>query len=176
MGLRDALKRSAIRKILGGEMLERLQGAIDWFTVVPGRKRSIAAVAAAIGIGLSAVDQIFAKLCADAVLGGSVCNVHPDSWNVYVQMLNEFIQTYFVPGADAIALIFAGWGLAHASSRNKVQKAQAQAIADQTGKPVKSSLAHVITDAKGETVTSEDVTEPTVVKPTPEVSPKGKDA
>lgn len=72
-------------------MLEKIKAGIAWLNEVPGRKRGIAAAL----LGISAALRVLGH----SQLADQLVNV------------NDFAQSYLVPGADLIGGIMAVWGL-----------------------------------------------------------------
>lgn len=99
--------------------MARIAAFFAWFNAEPGRKRIVAGLILAVAQVLHGLDAALGSACGVQALHGWVCQIDPDSWIVYLSMLNQFIQQYIVPGADAAGILLGAWGVAHAASRAK---------------------------------------------------------
>lgn len=94
----------------------------QWLTdpAHPGRKRGVAVVAFILSSLLSLADQGIGKACEAALIEGNACAIHVGAYASWVDIVNEAIQTYAVPGVDFVAAVMGVWGLIHAKKRPPV--------------------------------------------------------
>ena len=99
--------------------------AFAWLTdpAHPGRKRGVAVVAFMLAGLLKLADAGIGQACEAALVQGTACTVHVGAYASYVDVANQAIQTYAVPGVDFVA-VMGIWGLIHAKTRPPVVPAR----------------------------------------------------
>lgn len=93
-----------------------------WFTdpAHPGRKRGVAVAAFMLSALLKLIDQGMGQACEAALLQGASCTLHVGAYASWVDIGNEAVQTYVVPGADLVGAVMGVWGLIHGKTRQPV--------------------------------------------------------
>ena len=90
----------------------------------PGRKRGVAVVAFILAGALKLADAGIGQACEAALLQGAPCSLHVGAYASWVDIGNQAIQTYAVPGADLVGAVMGVWGLIHAKTRPPVVPAR----------------------------------------------------
>src|SRR5262245_18915919 len=112
MGLGSALETAMARVAIGriAKKVPMLNNVVTWLTEVPGRKRSIAAVAGVTSVVLHHAGEALAELCTNGY--EVACGWRLDVFSDFALKAGQWVEGLSA-GADVVAVVMGVWGLGH---------------------------------------------------------------